>query len=512
LHRPAAEVAAVPGSWRPSAVHRFLVFPTGGRQLPPDLRGAHLVGNDNVPLRAEIAWERDTIRATPRMQDPVGLSLLWPVPDFGTIQLQTTRLPAREAPYNLHVELARHQLMRVTVKREEWGLFDYSGMDEIAGRIDRCRDAFIQALQAADEPEVAARHADDALAQGLWAAEEMARFHAGVFLTRRHQTGGFARAFLGVGVPDGCKAPPGANLLNNAFDFAYVPLVWRSLQPTEQPPQFDTLDACVKACNAAKLALRGGPLLTFGVRSVPDWMYIWENDFESIYDAAREYVERVVQRYAKQFGTWVVASGLQADNVFGFSFEQIMELTRMAATVTKQIAPRSQVLIDLNQPWGEYYARNQQTVPPLLYADMAVQSGITFDGFGLQFLFGLDSDGFHVRDPFQVSTLIDKLANLGKPLHITALGAPSAAADTDGSPGGQWHAPWSEQVQADWLETLCEVALSKPYVETVCIAPLTDSPENIITTGGLLRADASPKPALKRIVEMRKRLIAGPEK
>jgi hypothetical protein len=497
-------------------VLRFKVYPAGGRRLPPNLRGAHMVGNDNVPLRTEVTWTDDEIRCTPRMQEPVGLSLLWPVPEFGTIQLQTTRLPARNAPYHLHVELARHQLMRLTVKREEWGLFDYPGMEDIAGQIDACRDAFVLALQnAPDDPEQAAEHADEALRRGLWAAEEMARFHASVFLGRRQQSGGFARPFLGVAVPEAISNADLAKRVCDAFDFVYIPLVWRDIQPTEPDPNYAKIDACVKVCGDARLGLRGGPLLTFGVRSVPDWMYIWENDFEAIYEAAREHVERTVQRYAKPISSWIVASGLQADNVFGFSFEQTMELTRMAASVTKKIAPRSQVLIDLSQPWGEYYARNQQTVPPLLYADMAVQSGINFDGFGLQFLFGLDSEGYHVRDPFQVSALIDKLANLGKPLHVTALGAPSApppATDGDDSPGGQWHSPWSDDVQAEWLNTLCEIALSKPYVETVCVHPLSDGPDNVITHGGLLREDMSPKPALQRLIEMRQRITAEPQK
>ncbi len=489
-------------------VHRFLYFPTEGRKFPPDLHGAHLVGsNENVPVRGEIHWEDGEIRCYPRTQDPVGLSLLSPVKGFGTVQLQTTRLPPREAPYNLHVELARHQLMRLTVKREEWGLFDYSGMDDIAARIDTCRDAFIRALQEPEHPERAAAHGDEALATGLWAAEDMARFHASVFLHRRQQGGGFARPYLAAALPDcgrHANLPP---RLGELFDLAYVPFIWRSIQPTEHGPCWDSVDACIKACSAAKLALRGGPLLTFGVRSVPDWMYIWENDFEAIYEAAREHVERTVQRYAKQIGSWVVASGLQADNVFGFSLEQTMELTRMAATVTKQIAPRSQVIIDLCQPWGEYYARNQQTVVPLLYADMTVQSGISFDGFGLQFVFGLDADGYHFRDPFQVSALIDKLANLGKPLHVTALGAPSRPVAETGT-AGEWHAPWSDEVQADWLQAVCEIALSKPYIETVCVQPLVDGPDSVIPTGGILREDLGPKPAFHRLVALRKRLCA----
>ncbi len=34
-----------------------------------------------------------------------------------------------------------------------------------------------------------------------------------------------------------------------------------------------------------------------------------------------------------------------------------------------------------------------RTIPPLLYADMVVQSGTNFDGIGLQFYFGLGDDG-----------------------------------------------------------------------------------------------------------------------
>jgi hypothetical protein len=490
-------------------LHRFACFPSDSRKGPPDLHGAHLVGNDNVPVRAEIVWDNGSIRCNPRMPEPIGLSLLWPVKDFGTVQLQTTRLPAREAPYNLHVELARHQLMRVTVKREEWGLFDYSGMDEIGARIDASRDAFVRALQEADRPEVAAGHADESLLAGLWAAEEMARFHASVFLGRRQQNGGFARPYLGAGMPDGLTNAALVSRATELCDFVGLPLVWRSIQPTDQGPCYDAVDAAFKLCTAAKLPVRGGPLLTFGVRSVPDWMYIWENDFESIYDAAREHVERTVRRYAKQVQSWLIVSGIQADSVFGFSFEQIMELTRMAAMITKQAAPRTPVLIELAQPWGEYYPRNPQTIPPLFYAEMAVQNGINFDGFGLQLLFGIGSDGYHFRDPFQVSALIDKLANLGKPLHVTALAAPSRPPT---EPGGEWHGRWSESTHADWLATVCEILLSKPYVETVCLQSLIDGPDNAIPAGGLLHEDLTPKPAFTRLVELRKHWNAPIEK
>lgn len=490
-------------------MYRFQWQPNAQRPATPELQGAYAVGAEGVPVRAEIRQTAGEIRCETRNHDPIGLSLLWAVPGFGTVQLETTRLPPREQPYQLETELARQRLLRISLKREEWGLFDYPGMEEISRQFDEARAQFILALQHADDHAAAAAYADKSLLLSMIAAERMSQFHASIFLSRRQQTGGFPRHALGVSAP---ALPPKvvlARRIQEAFDFVRVPMVWREVQPKEQEVSYETPDTWVKAAAAAGLAARGGPLLNLGVRFVPDWMYIWENDFESILDYVREHVRRTVQRYANQVTSWIAASGVHADNVFSLTFEQIMEMTRVAASVAKQTAPRSTVLIDIVQPFGEYYARNQRTVPPLLYADMAVQSGIPFDAFGLQFVYGISSDGYHLRDLLQLSSLIDRLANLGKPLHITAVAAPSmgaAAARDLPRAGGEWRGPWTDQAQADWMLAFYEMALSKPYVESVCLESLCDSPHHAVPSGGVWREDLTPKPAYLRLVEFRRRL------
>ena len=131
------------------------------------------------------------------------------------------------------------------------------------------------------------------------------------------------------------------------FDFVRIPFVWRDIQPKEGETGFDAIDAWMEACAKAKLSVRGGPLLDFRVRSVPDWMYIWEDDFDTIRDYAHEQVHRCVARYNDRIQSWVVASGLHADNVFSFNFEQTMEITRVAAGAVRQLAPRSQIVLDI---------------------------------------------------------------------------------------------------------------------------------------------------------------------
>jgi hypothetical protein len=488
-------------------VHRFTFYPAGKKAALADLPGAHLIGTDGIPVRGDIHLANAEIQCTARSSDPFGLSLLWPVDGFGAVQLETTRLPTREKPYVLNLELARHRLMRITLKREEWGLFDYHGMDEISDLIDQARDLFIAAWGQIEAPAKAAELADQSLRLSLEAGERMSQFHASVFLGRRQQSGGFAKEFLGAATLPSWS-PDLLPSVRESLDFLRIPFTWRDIQPKEQEIHFERVDAWLKACGEARLPVRGGPLLNFGVQFVPDWMYIWENDFDTILEYAREHVQRCVRRYADKITTWVAASGLHADNVFSLNFEQIMEITRMAAGAVKEIAPRSQVILDLTQPWGEYSAHSQRSIPPLLFADMAVQGGVTFDAFGLQFLFGIPSEGYHLRDLLQISSLIDKFANLGRQLHVTAVAVPSIE-DSPGNPaagGGAWKEPWSGDVQAEWLSAFCEISLSKPYVDSVCLQSLADDGGVTIPSGGVLTRDFAPKPACARLAQLSRQL------
>lgn len=482
-------------------MHKFAIYPEDSGVGPFDLAEAYLVGADGVPVRGECRLDGNLIICESRNTDPLGLSLLWTVRDFGTIQLETTRLPARPAPYNLHIELVRHRLLRISVKLEEWGLFGYPGMEQIAAQIDHARNVFINALKMVHEPPQAARLADEALRLACEASVRVCEFHAGVFLARRRSAGGFKRPYLGAALAPTKNAPALRDPLGSVFDFVRVPFVWREIHRKEQRTSYDQSDRLVRAALKVHLGVRGGPLLSFGVRFVPDWLYIWENDYEAIADFAREHIRRTVKRYAGKVSHWIVASGLHADSVFPFNFEQIMDLTRMAASTTKQADPRAQVVVDIVQPWGEYFARNQATIPPSLYAEMIVQSGIPFDALGLQFVFGIEADGFHLRDLMQISSLIDRFANYGKPIHITAVSVP-----TQPCTGGMLAEVWSPQTQGQWLAQFTRVALSKPYVDSVCLYGLTDAGAVGVPGGGLLRDDGQPTEALSALAELRRAL------
>ncbi len=465
---------------------------------------AYLFGGDGVPIRADFRWDNDLLICDKRVAGPAGLAILWNVPGAGKFLLETTRLLERNAPYILPVELARGHLMRVQHKREEWGLFDIDGIDHLNNDIRTAVGTLVRAMQA-NSPGDAAKIGTEALAQGVRVGENFAKFHADVLLDRRKQTAGFSPHIVGCQINLKSNPQTCGPLVADAFDYASIPMNWKDIEPTEGKFNWKPIDAWIEWLSKKQVPLKGSQVLCFQQDCFPDWLKIWEHDFETVRTLAADHVRRVVKRYAKIINVWDVTGGLHAPVDFGFSFEQLMELTRIATNITRQVVSRCVVTIEIITPWGEYYARNQRSIPPMLYADMAIQSGINVDGVGLQIRFGPDVEGLFVRDLFQISAMIERFGNLGKPLHITAVQVPSAS-DNGSATGGQWHDAWSESCQSEWVDRFYRLALSKPFVETVTWQDLTDATATTVPHGGLLKTDLTPKPAYQKIIDLRQEI------
>ena len=507
VHSAAPEPSPrVDGLSRNSDTLSFAVYVGGSLAERVNLSGAYMVGSDDVPLRADITFKDGHILCRKRAAGPAGLALLWEVNAVGAVMLETIRVEERERPYILQIELARGRMLRLLNKLEDWGLLEQADGVECLPQIDAAREALIRALQA-ESAAAAAAMGEEALTQAVTLSEDISRRYAQVQLARRKQSGGLGRRVFGCGVPLDAPRELAKKRLNQAVDFVTVPIVWRDVEPAEQSFDWKALDGWVETLSKLNLPLRGTPLLSFHERNVPDWLYIWEHDFDTIRDLAFEHARRIVNRYGQFIQSWVVVSGIHANNCFSFNFEQLMELTRMTAALTKQLSPRGSAIIDIIFSWGEYYARNQRTIPPALYAEMTVQSGINFDAFGVQFHFGANQDGMFVRDMFQISTMLDQLSKMGKPVHVTAVEVPSHATQQAAADCGAWHEPWNETVQSDWLRQFVEIALSKPNTESINWHSLVDRTDGPIEHGGLLRGDQAPKPAFEQYARLRRDLL-----
>jgi hypothetical protein len=216
---------------------------------------------------------------------------------------------------------------------------------------------------------------------------------------------------------------------------------------------------------------------------------------------------------------WNVVSGLHVNSHFTFSFDQLLDLTRMATMLVKKVQPQSRTLVEVRQPFGEYYGQNQRSIPPMMYADLLIQGGVQFDGFAAQLYMGQAASGQYTRDIMQLSNLLDQFANWGKPVHLT-LGAPSEPvtpmmlpptdkkkpADAD---CGRWRRPWSPKWQAQWLHAMYHVALSKPYIDSVAWSSIIDHAKIDLPLSGLVAEDMTPKPSYEKLLAFRRALAQG---
>ncbi len=321
-----------------------------------------------------------------------------------------------------------------------------------------------------------------------------------------------------------------------AADFVSMPMRWIDLEPSEGEYAFGPTDRWIEwAIKTAKLPRVGGPLIDFRPTCIPEWLYIWEHDYETLRELVHDHVQAVVTRYRRTISRWTAISGVHANTHFKLSPEQVMDLTRICVLVIKKLHPQSRVQVEIAQPWGEYFSSNRRSIPPLLYAETLVQAAVPFDILGVRLQISQPQPGQATRDLMALSALLDKYAQIERPLAITALGAPSepiAPAAIPGKPSsnpfaedasdepagpmlepGSWRKPWSPPVQADWIAQVLAMCAAKPFVTNVCWQELADPiagddvPE--MAGGGLIASNGQPKPALSKLIAFRQAMREG---
>lgn len=540
----------------------FAVFDGDGPAKDWPLDRAYLFGQDNVAVSGEIRFSNGLVICRRTSDESTGLAVQYHVgqtdvrgaelsegEDVGPVMLQTCLLPSRSEPYLLSLELARHRVMLVLNKLEDWGLFDLPSDDPVISMFERAREKLTEALVVRRDSEGSQLMADRLARESLFLAVE-----AGERLTERQAQRQLAGRLSGDIYDDalvrvqslstaddppteGPLNPPGVvgvvlppppqigcvigesqfsehlqRVVTSACDFVTLPMRWVDMEPTEGRYSFAKTDRWIEwAVRRAKLDVAAGPVIDFRPRSIPEWLYIWEHDYETLRELIYEHIKNIVTRYRRTVSRWTIVSGLNVNSNFTFTFEQVMDLTRMCVLMVRKLQPSAWVQIEVTEPWGEYYGRNPRSIPPVLYAEMCGQAGMPFDALALRLQMGDASPGRTTRDMMAMSALLDRYAALDRPITISAIGAPSGPPPgDDGQDPGSWHRPWNEQAQMRWLSQAVSIALSKPYVHSVCWHELYDRPDaREMALGGLLNADGSVKPAAERLVEIRRSLKNG---
>jgi len=490
-------------------VMRFLVSSHENLEDWPEVFRAYVSGLDGrvYPTRIEVHEHLISCR---RFQSDSGrLHVAFPLPGRGRPILCTSSLSEREEPYLLPVELARGKISQVRDQLSNWQLQGMIVPDEFWPLHRSAHQRFAIATSCQEERERSCRLAREALVEACAAADMLTQAYTRQRLVIRRRRGPQLPAAIGCRIDSAVsRLPEQRRNFSEAFDAAFVPIEWRNIEPEEGNYRWEDYDRDTNLLLQERLMVVGGPLLDFSTEGLPTWLWRWENDVLNLQSFISDFVETAIRRYQGRIRHWEVSARGNTGGALALSEEHRLTLVAKTLEVARQADPEVQLMIRVDQPWGDYQARGQHRLSPLQFVDALVRSGLGLSAVNLEISVGYRPRGTAFRDLMEFSRLIDLWSLMGIPLYVT-LAFPSdvehdAMARTDLEVDvDQWRSSWSEQSQAEWIDDFIPLLMAKQAVVGVFWNHFSDSERHYFPHAGLLDVKDQPKPGLSRLMNCR---------
>jgi GH35 family endo-1,4-beta-xylanase len=405
---------------------------------------------------------------------------------------------------NLNYELAKSRAARNTRRAAQLSTGGWSPSRDVRAYLARAQ---------ADEPRCGAL-AQKALLYALWAGEWLELERAAFDISRLPAREGFffgcdARAYIQM------DADIFMERFTELFNFAtinhYLIGTHQDFEPAAGQKKFALRDAIVNDLRGRGTTVEGRPLVWFHHWVTPEWMR--QLSYAQLLQYVERHVRDVVRHYDERVQVWEIANEMHDwANELRLTPDQLIAVTKLACEVARDTNPRVLRLINNCCVFGEYvhdrkWTELDATYPqrtPHQFMRQLIDAGVPFDITGVQMY-------FPTRDLADSILLIDRFAELGRPVHITETGASSGPSpnsvklDTLPLPTTPyaWHRPWDEELQAEWAEGIYTLAYSRPAVQAISWYDFVD-PHSYIKNGGLLRSPAGDrKPVFDRLGRLR---------
>lgn len=478
--------SAALGATEETKKFRVRLIDADGKPIPKEtVRRFHCrdMSDEPIPVRTYVHNGYATVVL---VEQPVQVCALLKVPGFGAVTLYADgggKGYAEPGTKDFITEAAVTRLLRVRAALEQ---AESEGV--------RMPEEFAQRLDEAEKSS-----AYKSLAITLAAGEEVALARA---RHRIRQLPGPREGFLfgcnSMGHPG--RGPMYDQRFKELFNFGIPNLYLSHYAPTETTRNFARTDletdwlisfgASVKPCPPFYLA--GGV--------TPEWLK--NRPYSEIRRIAHDLVKETCQRYAgKVQFCEIVNEAHDYANSLRLKPEELTDLAKVCSQAAREGDPKAKRIINCCHLWGDYAAKPRSTGAkrsPYAYLRDCIEADVEFEIVGLQMY-------YPEYDLFEIDRLLDRYAKLGKPIHITEMGCSSAPGiDPNGmrkKATAGWHGPWTEEMQADWVEGVYTICYSKPYIQAIAWWDLADA-VSFWPYGGLLRGDLSPKPAYLRLKEL----------
>jgi hypothetical protein len=484
---------------------RFRVFPTE-RIAGEMVQQAYLSGIDRIswPVRAEVDEEELILHRS--VSDSANLHVPWPVEGRGPLTLVSGSLIERPEPYWLPLELARGTIVQIRNQLAEWQMIGLAVPEAVHAGLAGAVEQFSRAAVLQGDPSESMPLAEAALATALEAADLLAAAFAEQAIAARRRVEGKHFALLGADLGAALLDDYASRKVLHTFNAATVPISWRDSETTEGHFTWSVSDRQVEWCRAHGLKVLAGPLLLLDSRALPDWLSLYEDDFESVLDFVSAFIRAAVRRYRTKVDYWISAGRINDSEELGLSEQERLRLAARVVELIRLLDDETPVLMSFDQPWAEYMRQQRSDFPPLHFADALVRAGLDLAGLMLEMNVGYYPGGTLPRHPLEFSRQLDTWARLGLPLWLS-VSAPSADGDDPlaqrkvALPPGSW----TPEAQQAWAAQFVPLALAKPVMQGVIWNQLRDAQPHDFPHGGLFDADGRVKPALRTLATIRQK-------
>ncbi|MBN2292361.1 MAG: hypothetical protein JXM70_08050 [Pirellulales bacterium] len=481
---------------------RFLVSPPE-RITDEMLQQVYLAGFDRFPWVIEATREECSVSNCGELLieretlDSANLFVPWLVEGHGMVTLSTGSLMDRDEPYYLPLELARGKISQLKTQIDEWQSLGLIVPQDIFIGVRASLDALRRALRSPHGSVESTEAANDALRLSLDTTVRLGHCYTQQASIVRARATDLPKTLLGAELGGAMLDSTTAMSFAKTFSAARVPLAWRNIESSEGTRSWELTDRQIAWCKTHGLTVCAGPILQLDAQSLPDWLYLFEDDFESLTSAVNEFTEAAVARYRDQVDVWICASRANTAKILSLSEEEIVRLSAQLVDRTKSLSRNSEIIVSLDQPWVEYAARRQVDVPPTHFADLLMRADLGLSGLMLEINMGYHPGGTFPRDLVEFSRQLDIWAVLGMPLYI------SLCVPSSDNPDPLAHRQVKclkgggpSKSQEAWITDFVPLIMAKPYVRGVFWNQLSDKQPHDFPNGGLFDRNGRPKDSL----------------
>lgn len=480
------------------------------------LARAYVAGPDEAPTFGRTLLSGDQI-VVERADDASGaFTIPWPIPGHGEWLLASNSLMERERPYQLEVELARGLVFRLRDQLAAWEMLGLKTSVSVVQGVKDATQAFSRAaVSQRVDPATAAEHAGKALVFGAQASCELVDLYAEQALSMRMVKDQRLTTLLGIRLSNPPPTGPAADQIASTFNLAVISCGWGSVEPSEGRREWAGNDKPLEWARSKGLRVCLGPLLEFDEKVLPDWVYLWEGDVETLTSLMIGHVRATVQRYRGKTQLWHVASKINRDKVLSLTDEQRLQIVASAVRTVRQLDPGTPIVVGVEQPWGEYRATSKTELAPLDFADALERADLGIAGFDLELNIGVHPHGTALRSPLAFSRLVDLWnVRLDSPLMLSlslpSSGAKDPHADTRMSivAEGEEGDLLTPDYQAEWVGRHLPMLMAKNAVQVAVWSQLSDHGPHRHPHAGLYDASQAEKPVSTTFADIRKRLLS----